>query len=151
GAKRVAVFCFTDIEGSTRKWEEHRDVMGRIIERHNAILREKVTAHGGEIIKFTGDGMFAVFHERGGHSGAPLLCAIEIQKALQTEVWPGIGELRIRMALHVGEALQINDDYFGPVANRTARLMALGWGGQILVSEDLKRVTPLPEELFSKT
>jgi len=140
---RLAVFCFTDIEGSTRKWEEHRDVMGRVIERHNAILQEKVAAYGGEIIKFTGDGVFAVFHGEATAS-APLQCAIEIQKAIQAEAWPGIGELRIRMALHSGEAQQIANDYFGPVANRTARLMALGWGGQILISEDLKRAASLP-------
>jgi predicted ATPase/class 3 adenylate cyclase len=141
--KRLAVFCFTDIEGSTKKWEEHRDVMARIIERHNAILQEKVEAFGGKIIKFTGDGMFAVFHEP-ATTGAPLQCAIEIQKAMQSERWPVIGELRIRMALHTGEAQRIADDYFGPVANRTARLMALGWGGQILISDALKQISVLP-------
>jgi predicted ATPase/class 3 adenylate cyclase len=137
----MAVFCFTDIEGSTEKWEKYKSVMGQVIARHNQILETAVPKFGGRVIKNTGDGIYAIFD-------APLpslQCALVIQKAIQAEPWPGIGELRVRMAFHCGDAEKIGEDYIGAVANRTARLMSLGWGGQILVSEEMKKLGALPE------
>src|SRR5665213_1707074 len=141
----MPVFCFTDIEGSTGLWEKHQDAMGPLIARHYAILQQGVTSHGGRIIKTTGDGIFAIFPDETGDSpSAALECALDLQHRLQGEVWPVIGELRVRMAFHSGHAEEVAGDYFGPTANRTARLMSLGWGGQILVSEDLRKQAQLP-------
>src|SRR5437773_344022 len=140
----MAIFCFTDIEGSTEKWEKHAGAMGQVIARHNLILEKNVAAFGGEVIKHTGDGIFAIFDGPGALTDAPLSCGLQIQKAIQSETWPGIGELRIRMAFHSGSAEKMGGDYYGPVANRTARLMSLGWGGQILVSGEVKQAGILP-------
>src|SRR3954468_24144915 len=118
----MAIFCFTDIEGSTEKWERHRDVMGRIIVRHNQILDIAVARFGGRVIKYMGDGIYAVFDDEVARTENPLLCALEVQRQMQAEACPSIGELRVRMALHCGEAEQVGDDYYGPVANRTARI-----------------------------
>ncbi|MGC9023637.1 MAG: adenylate/guanylate cyclase domain-containing protein, partial [Chloroflexia bacterium] len=110
------VFLFTDIEDSTRLWEKYPTQMDRILARHDAILEREISHHGGRIIKHTGDGIFAVFER-----GRPLHCALEIQKALAREDWGEVRELRIRIALHAGEALCRGEDYFGPTVNRTAR------------------------------
>lgn len=125
----MATFLLTDIEGSTQLWENHRDIMPRLLELHDSIIAEALAQHGGQVIKHTGDGIFAVFH-----GGKPLHCALAIRRQLAGCDWTPTGELRIRMALHSGEAERRGDDYFGPSINRTARVMAVGWGGQTLVT-----------------
>lgn len=141
----MPVFAFTDIEGSTGLWEKHQEAMGPVIARHYAILEKSVAAHGGKIIKKTGNGIFAIFPDEDGQTpSAALACALDLQRRFQDEDWPLIGELRVRMGFHCGQAEELGGDYYGPTANRTARFMSLGWGGQILVSEDLRRQAALP-------
>jgi predicted ATPase/class 3 adenylate cyclase len=141
----MPIFAFTDIEGSTGLWERHQGAMGPIIARHYEILHLIVEGRGGKIIKKTGDGIFALFpDEDPGQPSRALDCALELQRRFQAEAWPVIGELRVRIALHRGEAEEMGGDYYGPTANRTARLMSLGWGGQVLVSEDLYKTATLP-------
>lgn len=123
-------FLFTDIESSTRLWEEHHDAMRSALEAHDALIGSIVTRHGGRVFKHTGDGAAAVFD-----SAAPALsAAIDIQKGLAAEGHPEIGPLRVRMGVHSGEADEREGDYFGPTLNRTARITAAAHGGQILVS-----------------
>lgn len=139
GKEALLVFLFTDIEGSTQLWEKHAERMGTILSRHDDIVHGQVKAHGGKIIKHTGDGVFAVFE-----AGQPLECALEAQRQVGRENWADIGELRIRMALHAGEAERRGQDYFGPAVNRTARVMAAGWGGQILLTSQAASSSSLP-------
>jgi adenylate cyclase len=141
----MPVFFFTDIEGSTRLWEEHTDEMGAVIARHDAILQEQVSASGGRITKHTGDGITAAFEH-----GEPLSCALETQLSFGREDWGAIGELRIRIGLNAGTAEWIAGpephagDYFGPPVNATARVMAAAWGGQILFTPQVISSAPLP-------
>ncbi len=137
--KIMPVFFLTDIEGSTEKWEKYRTAMGDALMRHDAILEESIKRYGGKIIKHTGDGFFAVFE-----GGDPLKCALEIQKRLSEETWGPIGELRIRIAINAGTADKRGDDYFGPAVNRTARILAAAWGGQILLTPEVVKLTSLP-------
>ncbi len=137
----MLIFFFTDIENSTRLWEKYPAHMGAALSRHDAILRREIERHGGRIIKYTGDGVFAVFE-----GGRPLHCAIAVQKALAAEDWGEVREVRIRIALHAGEAERRGEDYFGPTINRTARLLSAGWGGQVLLTPEVLRVTALPED-----
>ena len=64
----TVTFLFTDLEGSSRLWEQHPDAMGDALARHDAILRSAVAAHGGQIVKTTGDGVHAVFTTAGTRS-----------------------------------------------------------------------------------
>jgi len=123
-------FLITDIEGSTRLWEEHHEAMAPALEVHDRLLAAAVTHSGGIVVKTTGDGLLAVFDAVDGAIGA----ALEGQRALAAHVWGATGPLRVRMAIHTGTAHHRDDDYFGPVVNRVARLLAIGHGGQILVS-----------------
>jgi class 3 adenylate cyclase len=137
----MPVFAFTDIEGSTGLWEKHQEAMAPIIARHYDILELVVNGCGGKIIKKTGDGIFAIFpDEIPGKSSPALECALDLQRAFQNESWPIIGELRVRIALHAGQAEMMGGDYYGPTANRCARLMSLAWGGQTIISADLRKL-----------
>lgn len=138
----MAIFLFTDIEKFTRMWEDHNDQMSIALDRHNAILDASVSARGGKVVKNLGDGIFAVFE-----GGQPLHCAVEAQRQFAREDWGKIGQLRVRMALHAGEAELHNGDYFGPAVNRAARLAHIAWGGQILVTPEVLDVCDVPEDV----
>jgi predicted ATPase/class 3 adenylate cyclase len=123
-------FLFTDLEGSTRLWERFPQPMKRALERHDSILLNAVTGAGGQVVKMTGDGLMAVF----GSAAEAVRACLAAQRGLVDEPWPETGVLRVRMGLHSGEAHQRGNDYFGPAVIRSARIMAVGHGGQVLLS-----------------
>jgi class 3 adenylate cyclase len=127
----TVTFLFTDIEGSTKLWEQHPEAMKAAVARHDAILQDAVEAHLGYVVKTMGDGLLAAF----GTAHAALAAAVQAQRSLLAETWSEIGSLRARMALHTGPAEEREGDYFGPALNRAARLMAAGHGGQILLTQ----------------
>ncbi len=127
----TVTFLFTDIEGSTQLWEKYPEAMKAALARHDALLHSVIAANRGQIIKMTGDGLHAVL----AAAGDAVAAVVAGQRALQAEPWPETGPLRVRMALHTGEAELRDGDYFGAALNRTARLMSVGAGGQILVSQ----------------
>ena len=131
----TVTFLFTDIEGSTRLWEQHPAAMRIARARHEALLRQAIVAHGGAVFKTVGDGVFAAF----AAAPAALAAALAAQRALAAENWvedgiPANAGLRVRMALHTGAIELRGDDYLGPPLNRAARLLAVGHGGQVLIS-----------------
>ncbi len=126
----TVTFLFTDLEGSTRLWEEHPEAMRDAMARHDAVLHQAVEAHEGYVVKTTGDGVHAAFSTAGHAVDA----AIAGQLALGAEDWGAPGPLRVRMGLHTGVAEVRDGDYYGGVLNRAARLMAIAHGGQIVAS-----------------
>jgi predicted ATPase/class 3 adenylate cyclase len=127
----TVTFLFTDLEVSTRLWEREPDAMRVALARHDAILREVVSASGGRVVKGRGDGVHAVFATVDAALGA----AIDSQRAVGSEAWPVSEPLRVRIGLHTGAAELRDDDYFGSSVNRAARLMGVAHGGQIVVSQ----------------
>ena len=125
-----STFLFTDIEGSTRLWEEHAAAMGATLAQHDRLLRSAVETHGGTIIKTTGDGMLAVF----GDPVAGVEAALTAQRSLRDASWNEAGRPRVRMALHAGTAEARDGDYFGPALNRTARILSIANGDQVICS-----------------
>src|SRR5271168_3238784 len=117
----VVTFLFTDVEGSTRRWEADADAMRVALTAHDAVLRGAIEAHGGWLFKRTGDGVCAAFSSPKSAVDA----AVAAQRAL---------ELPVRMGLATGEAELRDGDYFGAVLNRAARVMAAGHGGQVLLA-----------------
>jgi predicted ATPase len=115
-------FLFTDVEGSTGRWENDADGMRVALAAHDEVLRAAIEAHGGFMFKHTGDGVCAAFSSPSGAVDA----AVAAQRSLQ---------LPVRMGLATGEAELRGADYFGSVLNRAARVMAAGHGGQILLAE----------------
>ena len=126
----TVTFLFTDLEGSTRLWEEHSKAMRAALARHDAVLRDAVEQRDGVVVKTTGDGLFAAF----AVARDALAAAVDAQLALEGEDWALPDPLRVRMGLHTGGADVRAGDYYGPAVNRAARVSAAGHGGQILVS-----------------
>src|SRR5256712_3749733 len=127
----TVTFLFTDIEGSTRLWATQHDAMRASLARHDALLRECIEAHGGHVFKTAGDAFCAAFATATSAVEAPLAG----QRALRAERWPEKAAMHTRMALHSGAAEIRDGDYFGAPLNHVARLLAVGHGGQTLVSE----------------
>ncbi|GMQ84839.1 MAG: hypothetical protein BMS9Abin07_0404 [Acidimicrobiia bacterium] len=131
-AENTLTFMFSDIQDSSRLWDEHEDCMRRALVVHNEILTGAVGNHRGTIVKDLGDGFMAVFDNAHDAIGAALVT----QQRLATADWEEpVGPLRVRLGLHSGTAEARDGDYFGPEVNRTARLEASAHGGQVLVSE----------------
>ncbi|MGB6763002.1 ATP-binding protein [Mycobacterium sp.] len=118
----VVTFLFTDVEGSTRRWEVDAEGMRKALAAHDEVLRGAIEGHGGWLFKHTGDGVCAAF--------ASPRSAVDAAVAAQLQL-----ELPVRMGLATGEAELRGGDYFGAVLNRAARVMAAGHGGQILLAE----------------
>jgi class 3 adenylate cyclase/tetratricopeptide (TPR) repeat protein len=126
----TVTFLCTDIEGSTRLWEEHPDAMREALARHDAILGAAVAAHDGRIFKTTGDGAYATL----GSVADAVASAVDAQRALASERWGATGPLAVRMAIHIGEVEARDGDYYGPTMNRAARMMAAAHGGQVVLT-----------------
>ena len=128
----TVTFLFTDLEVSTRLWDEQPEAMQGALARHDVILRAAVAAYDGHVVKGTGDGLHAVFSTADAGVGA----AISGQSAMGEEEWTALGgPLRVRMGIHTGVAELRDGDYFGSTVNRAARLMSIAHGGQILMSQ----------------
>src|SRR5262245_13885783 len=125
----TVTLLFTDIEGSTRRWESLPGEMAGALARHDALLRRAIERHGGAVFKTIGDAFCAAFADPAAALGACLTA----QRALAVEDWGAVGTVRVRMALHSGEPEHRDRDYFGPPVNRVARLLATGAGGQVLL------------------
>ena len=131
-------FLFTDLESSTRLWEEYPDAMQGALARHDEILRREIAANRGVVVKATGDGLHAVF----ATAIDAIAGAVDAQRALIAEPWGETGPLRVRIGIHSGVAEFRDDDYFGPTLNRAARITATAHGGQVVIShasEELAR------------
>jgi class 3 adenylate cyclase len=118
----VVTFLFTDVEGSTRRWEADAQAMRAALVVHDKVLRTAIEAYDGFLFSHTGDGFVAAF----ASPMSAVNAAIDAQRELQ---------LPVRMGLATGEAELRDGDYFGTVLNRGARVMAAGHGGQILLAE----------------
>lgn len=129
----LVTFLFTDIEGSTRLWEERPDAMRLVLARHDSLLRFCIESYGGLVFKTVGNSFCAVFTEPRGSTEA-VLAAQKGLPALVFETEVGSEPLRVRMALHAGVAEERDGDYFGPTLNRIARLLSIAHGGQTILS-----------------
>jgi class 3 adenylate cyclase len=128
----TVTFFLTDVEGSTRLWDAKPNAMEAAIARHDAILHEVVREHGGVLLKHKGEGdsAFAVF----GRASDAVAAAVAAQRAFGAEAWPAGCTIRVRMAIHTGEAELRERDYYGPAVNRTARLRGITHGSQTVIS-----------------
>lgn len=124
-------FFFTDIEGSTRRWDTYGPAMGLAIARHDELLRAVIENQGGQVFKTVGDAVCAVFEEARQAAAAALVA----QRELQGQNWSAVGGLPVRIALHTGAAQLRDQDYFGPVLSRVSRLVGAAHGQQVLLSQ----------------
>src|SRR3954447_751502 len=131
GPRGVVAFLFTDLEESTRLWEQAPDRMPDAYLLHDSLLRAAVAENDGLVYKVIGDAFQVAFPTPGAAGRA----AYAAQQALTTAAWPTAEPLRVRMALHLCVAEpDASGDYRTPNLNRLGRLLAAGYGGHILVS-----------------
>ena len=127
----TVTFLFTDLEGSTRRWEEHPAQMRDALARHNTIVRGAVESHGGVVFSTMGDGLAAVF----ASAREAVRGVLAAQQGLGAVDWGEVtGPLAARMGLLTDEGVLGGEHYLNQPLNRCARLMAAGHGGQALVS-----------------
>ena len=126
----LVTLLFTDVEAGVRLWEADSDAMMAATARYGRIVREQVEAGGGRVFKTVGEAHRAVFAD----PVAALSAAVAIQRTACPEPWASGLPVGVRVALHSGACAERDGDYAGPVANRAARLLDIGHGGQILVT-----------------
>jgi class 3 adenylate cyclase len=126
----TVTLLFTDVEGSTRLWDAERDAMAAALRRHDEIVRDSIERASGYVFKTAGDSFCAAFSA----ARAGLDAALAAQRSLAAQSWPTSRPILVRMALHAGVCEERDGDYFGPAVNRTARLLAVARGGQVLLS-----------------
>jgi predicted ATPase/class 3 adenylate cyclase len=131
GQSSVTTFLFTDVEGSTVLWEQDPERMREALARHDAFTRAAVGANRGELVKMSGDGAHAAFED----PFDALAATLELQRALADPAATNGVHLRVRCGLHMGVSERRENDFFGPVVNRAARIMSVAHGGQVLLSE----------------
>jgi predicted ATPase/class 3 adenylate cyclase len=129
----VTTFLFTDIEGSTRLWEEQPERMRPALARHDALARRAVETRRGVVVKTTGDGLHAAFGDPLDAVGA----AIALQQALGEPQDEDAVALQVRCGLHAGVVERRDNDFFGSAVNRAARIMSAANGGQVLLSQSV--------------
>ncbi len=126
----TVVFLFSDIEGSTRRWDAAGEAMRDALRRHDEILRDEIERRRGYVFKTIGDAFCAAFWT----IGDAVESAVEIQRRLAREDFAAVAGLAVRISIGAGKADERSGDYFGPAVNRTARLLSAGSGGQILLA-----------------
>ena len=126
----TVTFLFSDIEGSTRRWDADRAAMSEAVARHDELARAAISAHHGHVFKTLGDGFCCVFTV----PSEAVAAALELQRLLLAQDFSAVDGLRVRIALHTGTADERDGDYFGPAVNRVARLLSTAHGEQVIVS-----------------
>lgn len=127
----TVTFLFTDLEGSTRLWQERPDAMHKALARHDELLRHAIETHTGFVVKTMGDGFHAAF--AAAHQAVE--AAVAAQRAIEAEPWTETGPLHVRMGVHSGPVEVRDGDYYGTTVNRAARLMGVAHGGQLVCSQ----------------
>lgn len=127
----VVAFLFSDIEGSTRLWEQEPSRMRLALACHDALARAAVEANRGTIVKTTGDGFHAAFED----SLDALAAALQLQQTLADPTATNGVSLRVRCGVHAGVVERRDNDFFGGVVNRAARIMSAAHGSQVLLSQ----------------
>jgi predicted ATPase/class 3 adenylate cyclase/DNA-binding CsgD family transcriptional regulator len=129
----TVTFLLSDVEGSTRRWEAAPEAMTVAVPRHYELLDEAIRRHGGvrPVEQGEGDSVVGAF----SRASDAVAAAVAVQQAFAAEDWPAGADLRVRVAVHTGEARLRNHGYYlGHALNRAARIRATGHGGQVLVS-----------------
>jgi class 3 adenylate cyclase len=124
----------TNVEGSTAALEAEPTGIGPVLARYVRLVGEVIGRHGGfrAVEQDEGDGVVGVF----ALPSAAVAAALDAQRALAAERWPGGVDVAVRMAVHTGEAYQPDRAHYeGPAVIRCARIRAAGHGGQVLVSD----------------
>ena len=144
----TVTFLFTDIEGSTRLLTELGERYRAVQMHHDRLMRDAIASGDGFVVRTEGDSFFASF----GSAEGAIRAVVNAQRALAGDGWPEGGPVRVRMGLHTGEGVLLDEDYLGIDVNRAARIAATGHGGQVVISDATHAVvsSALPEGVTAR-
>jgi predicted ATPase/class 3 adenylate cyclase len=143
GSTRTLTFLATDLKDSTELFNQFPDEMFAFMERHDDLLNQVIRGSGGEVFKFTGDGVFAVFDE----PASAVVAALDIQRGMLRLDHDFTDALELRIGVNTGPSRQRGADYFGPALNTAARLEGAANGRQVLVSQSTRQHLGEPEDI----
>ncbi|HEX5672291.1 MAG TPA: adenylate/guanylate cyclase domain-containing protein [Acidimicrobiia bacterium] len=130
----TVTFMFIDIEGSTQLVERIDGDFADVLDDFYKLVAAATQARQGRVVETDGDGVFAVFKD----PAAALEASVEVQRRLaMTPVSHGV-RLRVRIGLHIGNAVAASGSYVGREVHRAARISDAGHGGQIVMSSAIK-------------
>jgi class 3 adenylate cyclase len=134
----LRAIMFTDIVGSTQISSRDGDAAAlELLERHDRIVRDALSTHGGREVKHTGDGIFASF----SHVSAAVGCALQIQRDLGEPTNAEIDNGRVRIGISAGEPVHQHEDLFGAAVNLASRICGRAGAGQIYVSSAVRELS----------
>lgn len=126
----MASVMFTDISDSTALAQTLGDARWTTsVEKHLDLIGGIITSSGGQLVKSLGDGTMSTFTS----AAASLTAAQLIQQAVAAE--PSEPRLRTRIGVHTGDVVQAENDFFGTVVNKAARIAAIAAPDEIRVSD----------------
>ena len=138
----AVTFLFSDIEGSTQLVKALRERYVEVLAEHRRLVRAAIAAHAGHEVDTQGDAFFVAF----GGAKQAVLCALEVQRVLAAQEWPGGAVVRVRVGIHTGHAVPAGGGYTGLGVHRAARICAAAAGGQVLVSQATQALVEDEEE-----
>ncbi len=130
--RKKRTFVFTDIQDSTFLAGKLENEYSELISRYRGLIRDNIEKYGGQEIDSAGDGFFIVYNSAQQAAGA----TIDILRKIGITVWPAKVDLRVRIGMHTGEAMQTESGYTGLAVHKAARICDAAHGGQILMSTD---------------
>ena len=126
-------FLFTDIEGSTRLFQQDHAAMDAALVEHHEILTDAIERNSGRVFQIIGDAFCAAFE----HPDDAARASVDAQRALHARVMPGIGQIKVRMGIHTGDIAMRDGTYASSLTLvKVQRVMSAGHGGQTLVSDE---------------
>jgi predicted ATPase/class 3 adenylate cyclase len=134
----TVTFLFTDVEGSTRLLQEHGAGYADLLAEHRRALREAFGSHSGIEVDTQGDAFFIAFKR----AADAVAAATTGRRVLEG------GPIRVRMGIHTGEPMVIDEGYVGIDVHRAARIAAAAHGGQIVLSETTRRLLDSDAAVF---
>src|SRR5215213_6043222 len=127
----TVTMLFSDIEGSTALLSRLGGAYGDALDIHRGLLRAAWVHHGGVEIGTEGDSFFVVFES----ATDGVRAALEAQRGMAAQDWPGGASVAVRIGLHTGEPMRHGDGYVGMDVHRAARVSAAAHGGQVVMTE----------------
>jgi class 3 adenylate cyclase/CheY-like chemotaxis protein len=135
-------FLFTDIERSTALVRSLGAEYCDVLASSRALLRSAAAEHGGREVECRADEFFAVFDS----PQAAVDAALAAQRSLLAQSWPDGAQVRVRMGLHTGSAIDAGYGLVGLDVHRAARVSSAGHGGQVLLTPETARLVDVPVE-----
>lgn len=127
----TVTLLFADVEGSTALVRELGEAWAEVLQRQRELCRQAWAAHEGHELGTEGDSFFVAF----ATADQAVTAAVDAQRALAAQPWPGTTPLRVRIGIHTGSPMRTGEGYVGLDVHRAARVSAAAHGGQVLVSE----------------